>query len=713
MIDLTKVSHHPVVTELVDVLCSKTQNTDRGFFQTEIAYFLAKIAGTMRAKLLTKERGEIPINIYAIALASSGYGKGHSIHIMENEILSGFQERFMEETFLVCSQGNLTRMAINRAVRNGTTEAEEQEKIDREFRSAGAYAFTFDSGTPAAVKQMRQKLLMADIGAINLQLDEIGSNLLGSTEILTVFLELYDQGMIKQKLTKNTAENQRGEELVGKTPTNALMFGTPSKLFDGGQTEEQFYTMLDIGYARRCLFGWGEHKRHNNTMTPEEIFQQLVNPQNIGAIQKWRNHFTNLADATKYNMAISVPDDIAIEVLRYRADCERRSEEFADHEEIKKAEMSHRYFKAYKLAGAYAFVDEEMTLTKDHLYSAIKLVEESGEAFHKIMQREKAYVKLAKYLAGCTVGQTHADLNEQLPYYKSGQAARNEMMTMATAWGFKNNVMIRKEFVDGIEVFTGESLEETDTNKMILSLSDDFAYNYSPQEVPFDKLYRLAQTKDFHWSNHHFKNEHRREETVIPGFNMVVLDIDGTARLDNVHKLLKDYKFMTYTTKRHTEESHRFRLILPINFHLELDSEEYKIFMGNIVNWLPFKVDEEANQRSRKWLTCEKTQYHYNDGELLDILRFVPRTSKNEAYLHATKELISLDNLERWFAQRMVSGNRNNHMIKYALALVDTGLTYPEIETKVLEFNEKLNNKLSEAELRSTVLRSVASKMTV
>src|SRR5690606_34850844 len=110
---------------------------------------------------------------------------------------------------------------------------------------------------------------------------------------------------------------------------------------------------------------------------------------------------------------------------------------------------------------------------------------------------------------------------------------------------------------------------------------------------------------------------------------------------------------------------------------------------------------------------CEKTQYHYNDGELLDILRFVPRTSKNEAYLHATKELISLDNLERWFAQRMVSGNRNNHMIMYALALVDTGLTYPEIETKVLEFNEKLSNKLSEAELRSTVLRSVASKMTV
>lgn len=31
MIDLTGVSHHPAIEEIVDVLCNKTQNTDRGF----------------------------------------------------------------------------------------------------------------------------------------------------------------------------------------------------------------------------------------------------------------------------------------------------------------------------------------------------------------------------------------------------------------------------------------------------------------------------------------------------------------------------------------------------------------------------------------------------------------------------------------------------------------------------------------------------------
>ena len=48
MIDLTGVQHHPAIDEIVEVLCNKTQNTDRGFFRTEVSYFLAKMASNMR-----------------------------------------------------------------------------------------------------------------------------------------------------------------------------------------------------------------------------------------------------------------------------------------------------------------------------------------------------------------------------------------------------------------------------------------------------------------------------------------------------------------------------------------------------------------------------------------------------------------------------------------------------------------------------------------
>lgn len=711
MIDLTGISHHPAIEEIVEVLCNKTQNTDRGFFRVEMAYFLAKMASSMRATIVTKDRGEIPVNIYALALATSGFGKGYSVNVVETEFLKGFKKRFMEDTFPIIAEKHLWEIANDRAARNGTDLQEEFEKVEGEFKRAGAIPFTFDSGTPPAVKQLRHKLMMANCGAINLQIDEIGSNLMGSADVLTLFLELYDQGLVKQKLTKNTAENTRGEELDGKTPTNMLLFGTPSKLLDGGQTEDQFYDMLDTGYARRCLFGIGQHSRKaHNTQTPEEIYANLTQPANSAAIDKWATKFHRLADASMYGWRMQVEDDVGIALLTYKIECEKAADRMADHEEIRKAEISHRYFRALKLAGAFAFVDESIEVEMEHLKQAILLVEESGAAFQSILNREKTYVKLAKYIADVGTEVTHADLLEALPFYKSGNAARNEMMTLATAWGYKKHIIIKKTFTDGIEFFKGETLKETDLNEMVISYSDHWAYNYMCEKVPFDQLHVLTQTSGMHWANHHFKGGHRAEENVFVGFNMIVIDVDGGITLDTVHELMKEYKFMTYTTKRHSDEENRFRLIIPMNYYLELDSSEYKEFMNTVMAWLPFKTDESANQRAKKW-ECFDGEYHYNmEGELLDVLGFIPKTSKNEQFKQGFQAVESLDNLERWFAQRIASGNRNNQMIKYALALVDSGMDLMSVGKQVHAFNQKLNTPLDEEEIDNTILVTVSKR---
>lgn len=710
MIDFSSIKHHPAIDELTAVICNRTQNTDRGFYDVEVAYFLGKIAASMRVSLLTKDRGDVPVNIYTLALATSGSGKGYSVSILENEFLAGFKTRFMNETFPIIAEDNLWKIAFERAARDGTAEDAEKEKLDREFRDAGALAFTFDSGTTAAVKQMRQKLLLGNCGSINLQIDEIGSNLVGSTDVLNAFLELYDQGIIKQKLTKNTKENQRSEEIDGKTPTNMLLFGTPTKLLDGGQVEDHFYSFLETGYARRCLFGIGQKIRASSSLTPDQIFKRLTDPANNAIIQKWSNHFANLADPNRFGWKITVDDTVAIELIRYKVYCETIADALPENEDILKSEISHRYYKCLKLAGAFAYIDESMELEMGHLYQAMKLVEQSGECFKNILRREKAYAKLARYLSGVGTEQTHADLHEALPFYKTGQAARNEMMAMAMAWGYKNHIIIKKTFSDGIDFFMGETLEETKLSHLTLSYSGHMAYNFINDHAPFDDLTKLITLKDYHWANHHFKGGHRAEENTILGFNTLVLDVDGTAPLSLVHDLMKEYTFMTYTTKRHTEEANRFRLILPMNYKLMLDSEEYKEFMTNIINWLPFKVDESANQRARKWLTNPNATVHFNKADLLDVLRFVPKTSKNEQYSKEYQAVANLDNIERWFLEKMSVGSRNNHLIRYALALVDSGLSYPEIEGRVLNLNKQIQNPLTEEEIRNTVLVTVAQK---
>jgi hypothetical protein len=530
---------------------------------------------------------------------------------------------------------------------------------------------------------------------------------------LNLFLELYDKGTVKQKLTKNTNDNKRAEERDGKIPANMLLFGTPIKLLDGGKTEDAFYSMLDTGYARRCLFGIGvQSKKAFNSQTPAEIYANLVQPANSMVVDKWANHFCSLADPAMFGWKMEVQDDVAIELLTYKIDCEMAADALADHEEIRKAELSHRYFKALKLAGTFAFIDQSLFVEMKHLKQAILFVEESGLAFQSILTRAKSYAKLAKYIADVEEEVTHADLVEKLPFYPRGAAGRSEMMSLAMGWGYKNGIMIKKSFQDGIEFFTGERLKETDLNKMLVSYSDHWAYNYETEEVAFDQLHLLTQLDGYHWTNHAFKGGHRSDENTIMGFNLVVIDVDQGTSLQSARELLKEYKFLLYTTKRHTQESNRFRVVLPINFKLELDKKDYKEFMENIVNWLPFKnTDEDANQRSRKWASCGTGTYEYNlEGTVLDVLPFIPKTSKNADHKQKMQEIASMDNLERWFAQRIAEGNRNNQMLKYALALVDSGMDLMNVSKQVHAFNAKLSNQLSETEIDTTILTSVAKR---
>ena len=714
MRDFDSLDDHPVIKAMVDVITKKTQNQNRNFFRVECAYFLAKMASTMRAQIKTKDRGVIPVNIYALGLASSGFGKGHSVSIIEDYFMSGFKTRFIESTLHTLAEGNLMRLANQRAAQKGSNQATELAGLEREYDQAGPYPYTFDSGTVPAVKQLRQKLLLSAAGAINLQIDEVGSNLLSNSEILTTFLELYDKGKTKAKLTKNTVDNSRGQDIDGPTPANMLLFGTPTKLLDGGATEDMFFEFLQTGYGRRFLFAWGVHERSSSKMSAKEIYQGLIDPTVQGTIDKFSRAFSKLADPMSHMWEMSVPDDVGIELLEYKILCENAADKLPEHAELLKTELNHRYFKALKLAGVFGFIDQSPQISMDNLYHAIHLVQASGQDFATLLSREKAYVKLAKYIASHDQELTHADLTENLPYYKTGNAARNEIMTLAAAWGYKNNIMIKKSFVEGIEFFSGETLTETDLNRMIFSYSNDFALDYEPEVQPFENLHNLTGAEGFHWCNHHFNNKHRRGDNVIEGFNMVVLDVDGKTSRDFVHDVLRDYTFMTYTTKRHKENGtgpDRFRVLLPLKYELHLAKDDYLQFMNNIMEWLPFEIDEAANQRERKWLSNPHAQHHYNiQGNLLDPIRFIPKTSRNESHKAQMGQLKDLGNLERWFAERMAMGNRNNQMIKYALALMDSGMPYQNIETRVLEFNAKLDNPLSETELSMTVLRSVARK---
>lgn len=713
---LKGVKHHSVLNELTSVLCKKTQNTDRSFYQPLVIFFISTLASSMRASVTSKHRGVIPVNAYVIDLGTSGLGKGYAINIMEELVLKKFVDRFTSETFPQVANASIRAFAEKRAVEMGTDDVDlEYQVLKGEDKSSGTFKFFFSEGTTPALKQFRHKLLLARCGAINFQIDEIAKVIHNVNDILVTFLELYDVGKTKEKLIKNTAENVRYSNIVGATPANLLIFGSPVLLFDGSTTESTFFDFLATGYGRRSWFGNGlVSKKAFLTKTGAEVYYDQISEKNDDLIEKWSNLFEELADYKQfYNWQASMGDEVAILLTEYQLECEKRAYELPEHQELKRAEISHRYFKVMKLAGVYAFLNKEKEVTEEVLLQAILAAEESGESFNQILNREKAHVRLAKFIISSDDKLTQADLTDQCPWYKGAAADKKNMLTLAQAYAYKHHAVIKRGFIEDVEFFSGQALNVTDLDKITLSASREVDLAYVKTEVSFDKLYKLMQQKGFNWCSHSFVDNERKQDNAQKGFNVVVFDIDGDISIETAKDVLKDYTFLLHTTKSHTDTKHRFRVILPINYTLYLDPEEYSAFMDNVLTWFPFDLKDKGAMKdiARKWLTVENCHYEYNEGKLLDVIPFIPDSKKNEEYRAEIKEYGNVTNLERWFLSHMLIGNRNNNLLKYAYCLIDKGLGLPEIEKAIKNLNQKLgSNALELNELESTVLLSTVKK---
>lgn len=69
-----EMEYHPLTEELIAVLCQRTQNCSTEFFRLILGYYFAKVASMMRCNIQTLDRGIIPVNFYAVNLATSGFG---------------------------------------------------------------------------------------------------------------------------------------------------------------------------------------------------------------------------------------------------------------------------------------------------------------------------------------------------------------------------------------------------------------------------------------------------------------------------------------------------------------------------------------------------------------------------------------------------------------------------------------------------------------
>lgn len=696
--------HNKYVEDIAEILSVSTRVEDKSFFRLFGAFYLTKLASNMGTKVLTKDRGEVVVNLYGVGLASSGFGKGRSLGIIEENIMGGFTERFTNHLLPTIAEKHITQLATVRSVKGNSSFDEEYHNAIEEYKNCGEYMYTAGEGTPAAIKQYRHKLLLAGIGAVNFVIDEIGSNIEKNADVIELGLELYDQGKVKDKMTKNTAESKRIKQIVGKTPMNLLMFGTPSKLFDDGKSEKAFMDFLDAGYARRSIFAYCQiGTEFDDSITAEEIYKRTVDASIVTKMEWLNDYFGSLAIEELANKTIIMEENENLELIRYQLDCERRASLMSRFDEIERAEMVHRYFRVLKLATAFAFLDQSDVIRLSDISEAIALVEESGIAFNKIMERDKSYMTLAKYIAESRNELTHADLSEKLPFYPKGSGQRSELMMLAKAWGFKEGILIKTNSVEGIEFISGETLMETDVALMRISASRSLNEGYKSFQINFNELHKILCQKDSYWINHNLEGDKALEKECVEGVNLVSFEVNSKD-FDSSRfvELFKDYKYLI----RETGET-SYEVILPLNYTLGLTEEEYKLFIENFLLWLPFKPKVVFQDRLTRKLGYQGN-HSYNEGILVDVIPFIPNTAKNDVFKNNINQLTAQSSLERWFANKISIGNKSDVIKEYVNYLADFGEGLAEVSEKAHKFNNATLYPITSVDLDSSIIRELA-----
>ena len=699
-----------MIDVMMTSLMEKIPHADAHFIRMMLYNKLGQIAANMRVNMEFYDGAIVPLNIYQINLAPSGYSKGKVNNLIEDSITKGFEDKFFEVAADVIEE-SLDLKAERVSANMGIEKQQARADIDEHFNKLPKFLYSFPDATLEGIKSSREKLTMSEIGATNLEMDELAINMDKMADILGIFMEAYDRGRAKSKLIKVNSNTQSGE-----VPANLLAFGTATSLLNGSRKEEQFLDMLRQGFARRCFFGYIEKYDIDNAMSPEEELHMAQNRDSVEALQEVNEYLASLATTVWHDSTVTMGRPVALTLIKLKQEAEVRASELKDHQELDKFYIVHSYWRIAKLAGILAFIDKSPEIMMEHLILAVRHDEDSEKAFKRMIETPPSYERLFHHIMDIGKRMTYTDLHKDLYFYSSAtKGQKDEMLKMAQAFAFTQNAMIRTSFRDGVDFVEGQYMESNDGSKIILSISTELAEGYVPKLSKWDDLGEMLSSH-FEYSNHHFRDEYRDHEHALEQFNMIIIDVDDGMPLATAMEAMSGYEYIMGTTKSHQKDKNgfvcdRYRILIPLECTIELNRDDYSQFMTNIFDWLPFEPDRACKDIARKFSGYTEAEVFKNEGMKIDPLDFVPSTTRQEKTAERVKDLGDIDGLMKWFLLNTEKGGRNNQVHRFTMALADGGIPQEEVINRVIHMNSMLDEPLPERELYDSVFKTLSKKL--
>jgi len=273
-----------------------------------------------------------------------------------------------------------------------------------------------------------------------------------------------------------------------------------------------------------------------------------------------------------------------------------------------------------------------------------------------------------------------------------------------------------------------------------ISISKDITKDFKKIQVPFKKILDLVKS-DFNYSAGIFNNGHRKQENYANYSDMIILDIDDGMTIREASELMKPFTHIIATTKSHLRDKNgltceRFRILLPTETPVNLNSEEYKVLMMGVLKRFSF-CDQVCKDSSRFYYPAKDSIVTYWQGFInfvwedfyneekkeiqkqIEINRRLNNFHANEKrrepthtfedtkedYLRKilnTNKLLELIKFETKFG----AGSRNNYLYSIGCYLKENNLSDNEVASSILWINS-CGDGITEQEIKSTIFKSL------
>lgn len=139
----------------------------------------------------------------------------------------------------------------------------------------------------------------------------------------------------------------------------------------------------------------------------------------------------------------------------------------------------------------------------------------------------------------------------------------------------------------------------------------------------WEDFYKITQR--FSYSNAIFKDGYRKVSNITGFGNLLIFDVDANYDINEVRENLKGVKSFIATTRSHTPEHHKFRIVIPVDRCMsadvskELYNELMRVTAKQICDLDPDKLDKACFGLDRQYAPNANQQYRYIKGDITPL----------------------------------------------------------------------------------------------